>query len=309
MPAGILDSSTSAEGHALLGLNSKTCCLPRGCMFEPLQSPHEEVQISDAATGLFAAHSIFGVPCDPLCAAGKGRHRAGLVELVHKFTLEKSAASPLNHRLLQWSLDTERLFEQSGVSKSNLGGYQSSANLFVSAREDPGIDRLLSSCRVLHGVVSAACEEVLRPDAPNPAGELHEACAWLNVNRGTDSNLIHIHDPNRFSAVYFVQAGTKAASPNGHLVFRGGCSSPKATHTYLAVPPEPGTLWLFPGSIPHCVLPQLAGAAAAADERQIRSVPRVSVAINLRAEAPLPVPPRPRANAAAPSAHALSSAA
>ena len=33
-----------------------------------------------------------------------------------------------------------------------------------------------------------------------------------------------------------------------------GASAPNATHTYFAVHPVPGSLWIFPGSIPHLVL-------------------------------------------------------
>ena len=57
----------------------------------------------------------------------------------------------------------------------------------------------------------------------------------------------------------------------GYLVFRGGkprCDDEEAeedearanaSHCYFAVPPVPGTLWLFPGTVPHCVLPIVPG--------------------------------------------------
>ena len=118
---------------------------------------------------------------------------------------------------------------------------------------------------------------------------LHEACAWLNVNRATDSNLVHVHHPQRWSAVYFVQSGgvAEVAPPAGHLVFRGGHRSAggrrRCSHTYFAVPPEPGVLWIFPGSTPHCVFPYGEEGARGSGEA------RVSVAVNLLASVPPPV--------------------
>ena len=52
----------------------------------------------------------------------------------------------------------------------------------------------------------------------------------------------------------------------GHMIFRCGArpheeGGPRLGPTgvprtgYFAVPPTPGTLWLFPGGAPHCVLP------------------------------------------------------
>ena len=118
---------------------------------------------------------------------------------------------------------------------------------------------------------------------PSFLGVMHAAVAWLNVNRGTDANATHIHKPGYWSAVYFAASGggeddssggAQSASPAavranaGRLVFRGGGQSGAATHTYHAVEPTPGTLWLFDGAVPHAVFPTEAAGA------------RVSVAMN-----------------------------
>ena len=130
-----------------------------------------------------------------------------------------------------------------------------------------------------------------------------------------------------------------------HLVFRGGflpadqheeeapsssaeeeeddgsskavAGAPPPSHCYLAVPPTPGSLWLFPGSVPHCVISggvsaaeQHVGEAAARDqdaEEDEKEDPdegdegaRISIAINYtKATAPLPTPPAPLAVVAA----------
>ena len=56
------------------------------------------------------------------------------------------------------------------------------------------------------------------------------------------------------------------------LVFRGG-SQPhvEASHSYLAAPPQPGTLWLFPGSVPHVALGHIVDIDPPRDERTGRS--------------------------------------
>ena len=80
----------------------------------------------------------------------------------------------------------------------------------------------------------------------------------MNVNRSSDLNFMHTHDLLRWSAVYFVAAGAWCEESNGgRLLFRGGRISSlpsEESHSYLAVPPAPATLWLFPGSVPHAVL-------------------------------------------------------
>lgn len=135
-----------------------------------------------------------------------------------------------------------------------------------------------------------------RPPLSHPL-VLHPACAWANVNRATDHNLLHVHHPQRWSAVYFVRAGgaDDEPPPSGHLVFRGGrqATSGRTTcsHTYLAVPPIPGSLWLFPGAVPHCVFAFGATATAVRGDRPTSELldARISVAINLDVALPPPV--------------------
>jgi len=96
------------------------------------------------------------------------------------------------------------------------------------------------------------------------------ADAWLNVNRTPDSNFMHTHQVDLWSAVYYVSEGEPnapgSAHPTcGHMIFRGGPrpveeggprlgNDGQPRQSYFAVPPAPGTLWLFPGSVPHTVM-------------------------------------------------------
>ena len=83
---------------------------------------------------------------------------------------------------------------------------------------------------------------------------------------------------------------------SGHMVFRGGQRQAidgdevgnKASHSYMAIRPEPGTLWVFPGSIPHMVMRTILPYGVAEPDAS-----RISVGINFSDA----VPPAPIAYA------------
>lgn len=160
-------------------------------------------------------------------------------------------------------------------------------------------------CQELHRVAFAAIDDLQRargggagpPEAnagqPGPVAIVsHRANAWLNVNRADDVNLMHVHQQGRLSATYYVAGKTSEHSLDGRLVFRTGArkrhkgeASP-ASHAYMSVPPVPGTLWLFPGSVPHRVF-GMSGASGQHDCTRGMWAPRISVALNfLDAECP-----------------------
>ena len=155
---------------------------------------------------------------------------------------------------------------------------------------------LSTGCRELHGIISTALDELGREHeqpcayvARVATSDLHAAEAWLNVNRVSDNNALHAHTAGRWSGVYFVDEGEPSPPgfphpTGGCLVFRAGqrqegemggmrgADGPAAAtssttavagdaaelkHSFWAVPPKPGTLWLFPGHMPHAVMEQL----------------------------------------------------
>ena len=85
-------------------------------------------------------------------------------------------------------------------------------------------------------------------------------------------------------------ADVAAADVGGYLLFRAG-GVQGSTHSFLAVPPEPGTMWLFPGGLPHCVMPFVdsgEGHAGGPGGHHPGDMPgdRISVAINFEDAAP-----------------------
>ena len=176
-------------------------------------------------------------------------------------------------------------------------------------------------CLLLHRIASAALdaaiaehessmlgEQVEVAEAPygegggeRPRDALHASYAWLNVNRTKDSNFMHTHQVDLWSAVYYINEGEPNApgfgnETSGHMIFRAGprpqaeggpalSESGEERRTYFAVPPVPGTLWLFPGSMPHTVMPTVLPDGV--DEPE---TPRISLGINFE----VAVPPLPR---------------
>jgi len=147
-------------GHAESPL--RRCLLARGALslpvastFEPLDPVATNVPLSAAASA-FATHTAYEVPCVPII----GCTDEPLVDVVHRFTLQRRVGCPLNERLTRWALHKERLAKEcedrlvhppagpgsdAGVRKTNVGGYQSYPDLF----ED---DVAIRSCLTLRGV-------------------------------------------------------------------------------------------------------------------------------------------------------------
>jgi len=193
-----------------------------------------------------------------------------------------------------------------GVVKTNKGGYQSYHDLFE--------DGSPKACRELRDLVNIALSEIvaLEVDATGQSssypgdeaclhpgfGELHPSYAWLNVNRPSDWNTVHQHDVERWSAVYFVSDGEPNAPgfpcpESGHMLFRcgpkprpaqlpGGLDTPvpssgACSHSYMSVAPLPGSMWIFPGSVPHAVMHTVLPSGVKEPEQ-----PRISIGINFQ---------------------------
>ena len=291
--------------------------LPDTSTFEPLLPQATNVRLSVAAQNSLSTHTTYELPCE--------RERVGaprglqLMDVVHRFTLRRCIASPLNESLLELAERKEQAAAEcemrlvhippgpgsnAGVVKTNKGGYQSYPDLFEAS--SPNL------CGELRDLVSVALTEVVALEldarghstsyegdeslAPAP-GELHEAYAWLNVNRGANWNAVHQHDVERWSAVYFVSDGEPNAPgfpcpESGHMIFRCGpkkvpvqppgpidlaqlLSTSPFSHSYMSVAPLPGSLWIFPGSVPHAVMQTVLPRGVTEPEQA-----RISIGIN-----------------------------
>lgn len=272
--------------------------LPATSSFEPLLPLATNVPLSAAAQNTISTHTTYELPCE---YENEGIPIGDLqqVDVVHRFTLQRRVAAPLNERLVKLAEKKEQLAlacemsfahippgpgSYAGVVKTNKGGYQSYHDLFE--------DGSPKACNELRHIVSVALTEIVELELDTlghgtsyadgeaclrPAlGELHKAYAWVNVNRGADKNAVHQHDVDRWSAVYFVSDGEPNAPgfpwpESGHMIFRCGPKQPPVqpqgsvdleqlptlcpfSHSYMSVAPLPGSLWIFPGSVPHAVM-------------------------------------------------------
>ena len=329
-------SPTDAEIRARLLAAKTNLSLPSSTIFERLSTqPVEVMELRGKAQKLFLAHLTYRLPCEDA---------SHLHDTIHRFVLRFDHSTKLNEAVLKWALHKEAKAaslsalldppepgrgSDAGYRLSNQGGFQSYPDIFdanprVSEDDD---DELAGreAARLLHMIASRAVNEIDGCGAPT---KLRGAYGWLNVNRPGDYNSLHTHPKNRWSAVYYVDSGkpqlmTRREVANGsddnddvtvlssdiagHLVFRGGSRTSPTVRSYLALPPVPGILCLFPGSIPHCVLDNgpidPAQSKWKAKDRGIdgqcescadscpgpsHSHPRISIAMNFRDAAPPP---------------------
>lgn len=103
--------------------------------------------------------------------------------------------------------------------------------------------------------------------------------AWANINRRGDFNEMHTHPGATWSGVYYVDHGELNPDAEGTSIH---LSDPCPARTNIFFPtlscqnvlfkPEPGLMILFPGYVPHAVLPHRGDR------------PRISIAFNVRKE-------------------------
>ena len=213
---------------------------------------------------------------------------------MHRFVLNASIAALINANLQQTA--SELSISESGIRRSNIGGFHSDEERFEgsgSSSEWYGQlqNVLLEALRMLHHGPEEEEEVATMPGATSlPWARARELnCrGWLNVNDSTHFNLLHDHGDAVWSAVYYVDPGMTAAStaptpqaapsasaaaaeggaaprrvrpPNdaayaGALLLRTQLKAFSTDFAYLPVPPSAGDLWIFPGYLPHAVLPR-----------------------------------------------------
>ena len=131
---------------------------------------------------------------------------------------------------------------------------------------------------------------------------------WLNVSAAHDFNALHDHGTAIYAAVYYVEAandetegmdeaesdpvfgGTDDAAEAacaGALLLKFQPVPWKHDFTWLAVRPRAGDLWIFPGYVPHAVLPRSYSRGPTPPSTSAAPPPslRVSVACNIHADA------------------------
>ena len=156
-------------------------------------------------------------------------------------------AKSKNRRLRKIILEREK--NDSGVCRSNVGGWHSTADLW---------DWPNPEVRDLSNWVKSAARELTAGMFPVQPGDevLAEPYggAWANVLREGGYNKVHNHPGAVWSAVYYVASGEPYAEPPGNGNFEFMDPRPGNVHGGKEViTPEPGLLIMFPGWLQHYV--------------------------------------------------------
>lgn len=183
----------------------------------------------------------------------------------------------------------ETILEQeardSGVQRSNLGGWQSSQTGFKEWGGEPARRMLAAAGRVCseYTVQVSGGEIQGRPAS-------WQVAAWANVNRQGAGNAAHVHPGVYWSGCFYVDDGgidgrdhlggaIEFSDPRGaapvmvsstlRFAMQGGLTAGRTERVY----PRRGLMLIFPSWLHHAVLPYTGSAA------------RISIAFNLSAGA------------------------
>lgn len=155
------------------------------------------------------------------------------------------------------------------VAKSNQGGWHSPETLFQS--KHPSVVWMV---RTLFEATVAAVRQVgMHPEDEH----LAMTGCWANINEAGDWNAPHLHLPDVWSGVFYVdvnapQGAQRRSENDGDLIF----VNPMPLGNKLGRPatrarkPRNGTMFLFPSYLLHMVAPHF-------DDK-----PRISVAFNMK---------------------------
>lgn len=145
---------------------------------------------------------------------------------------------------------------EEGQQNVNRLGWQSASDLF---------DRTEEGHRSLNRRIIQILREVVRSEDPSVDFErlrLH-LNGWVNVNPPGGFNSPHQHSEAHWSGVYYVDVPQSPSGNGGSIEFlsphpvrlTGGLIKAPSARDRVRIAPEAGDMLIFPGSLPHWVLP------------------------------------------------------
>lgn len=196
--------------------------------------------------GTIACNYEFETPVFEIDIAGFDEHRQALVE--ECLALRASDAN---------------------VAKSNRGGWHSEETLFKS--EHPSVKWMVRN------VFEASVAAVRQIGQHPPDQQMVMSGCWININEAGDWNAPHLHLPDIWSGVFYIDvnagsAASRKSDNDGDIIF----INPMPLGNKLGRPaaksrrPANGKMFLFPSYLLHMVAPHF-------DTR-----PRISVAFNMK---------------------------
>ena len=146
--------------------------------------------------------------------------------------------------------------QASGISMSNVGGWQSEPDLMNWSL--PEVAQLSHWINQAFGMVMGRELETI------DFKSRYVIASWANINEYGDYNRTHIHSNHHWSGVYYVDVGNPSpdVGPNGAIEFLdprpavGVFDLPGITATGTwTILPKPGLMLMFPSWLRHAVLP------------------------------------------------------
>ena len=161
--------------------------------------------------------------------------------------------------------------KETGIVRSNAGGWHSSGNLF--AEKNAAVAELAEHVHAASKHISILARQLNKTDVAFRE-TLH---GWFNVNDKYDYNIAHYHPGTTWSGVYYIQVGQD--HPDHPLAGQIEFVDPRTrceigpnygvSHAgVVRIKPEPGWLLVFPSYLEHYVHPHFGDA------------PRINIAFN-----------------------------
>ena len=177
------------------------------------------------------------------------------------YRLPPSEAAAMNDDLRRIILERERC--EASQNRANAGGWHSQQDLLEW--DDPVVGRLRPLLReAVEHMARSAMSVIRRADvSPGAVGPL-TIKAWANISRRGNYHRIHNHPRSCWSGVYYVAVGSSAPDHplSGLLELMDPRPFTEMVNTpgepfgqKLAIPPEAGTIIVFPSWIYHFVNP------------------------------------------------------
>lgn len=136
-----------------------------------------------------------------------------------------------------------------GVSKSNVGGWQS--NNFQHFTDEP-------LAWLQQQVVQTARESLCQFGQNKSHLDIHIDGAWFNVNKANEWNLPHTHMPCRWGGVLYIDVdNSQTGRHTGNIIFIDpiplGPTYRNPINSFAT--PRSGLMFIFPGYLTHMVEP------------------------------------------------------
>lgn len=170
---------------------------------------------------------------------------------LYRFRIEEPALD----KMLLAEIAVRRKGEDGQINRNRLG-WQSASDLF--ARKEQGHVTLTRRIvRILREVVRSE-----DPSADFDRMEVH-LNGWVNINPPGGFNSPHQHSDAHWSGVYYVDVPESPSGSGGSIEFlsphpvrlSGGLVKAPSARDRVRIAPEAGDMLIFPGSLPHWVLP------------------------------------------------------